>query len=229
MIQLHGLRQHFDGFRKGFQRCLLALAVLVAPAVQAHPHSFADMKTFIQGKNDEITGFRMEWTFDAMTSAYMLDGEDTSPENLQQTFRKMAASMLENIQGDQYFTHFYDGDQPLQFKPAHGGQLTRDRAKLVLSFVLPLSHPKPLTQETLRLFVFEPSFYLGMTWDAAEDVVLSDELARDCRVALIEPDPTPEQVSYAMSLPADANPDNTLGKLFTQTVQIHCEPTTDEK
>ncbi|WP_162941063.1 DUF1007 family protein [Photobacterium salinisoli] len=225
MVHIHLIRQHFDGFRQGVQRCFWAFALLVAPTVQAHPHSFADMKTYIQGKDGVITGFKMEWTFDAMTSAYMLDGEDTSPENEQSTFRKMAASMLENIQGEQYFTNFYDGEQLLHYKPAHSGQLTRDRAKLVLSFVLPLSSPQRITPDTLRLLVFEPSFYLGMTWNSAEDVVLSDALARDCRVELIEPNPTPEQVSYAMSLPADANPDNTLGQLFTQTVQMHCEHT----
>lgn len=50
-----------------------------ACTVLAHPHSWVEMKTYIQGRDGMITGFKMEWTFDPMTSAYMLDGEDMSP------------------------------------------------------------------------------------------------------------------------------------------------------
>ncbi|MGR5145691.1 DUF1007 family protein [Photobacterium alginatilyticum] len=204
------------------KQCLWALAVFVAPSVQAHPHSWIDMKTYIEGKDGMITGFKMEWSFDAMTSAYMLDGEDISSENEQQTFRKVSASVLENMKYEHYFTYFYDGDTPIKYKVAHSEKLTRDRAKLVLSFELPLSKPKPVTQDTLRLLIFEPGYYVDMAWKSATDVVLSADLARQCQLEMIEPDPTPEQMTYAMSLPADADPDNALGQLFTQTVKIHC-------
>ncbi len=54
------------------------------------------------------------------------------------------------------------------------------------------------------------------------DIILSPELAKTCSFKLIEPHPTPEQVTYAMSIPADADPDNKLGQVFTQTVQLFC-------
>ncbi|MCW0470958.1 DUF1007 family protein [Vibrio chagasii] len=39
-----------------------------------------------------ITGFSMEWSFDAMTSMYMLDGEDVSPEKrAKRLFKNLAA------------------------------------------------------------------------------------------------------------------------------------------
>lgn len=201
---------------------LWALAVFVVPTVQAHPHSWVDMKTYIEGKDGMISGFKMEWSFDAMTSAYMLDGEDISSENEQEIFRKISASVLENMKYEHYFTYFYDGDNPIKYKVAHSEKLTRDRAKLVLSFELPLSKPKSVTRDSLRLLIFEPSYYVDMAWKSANDVVLSAELARQCQLEMIEPNPTSEQMSYAMSLPTDADPDNALGQLFTQTVKIHC-------
>ncbi len=48
------------------------------------------MKTHIEGENGVITGLSMEWSFDAMTSMYMLDGEDVSPEK-EETFKYLAA------------------------------------------------------------------------------------------------------------------------------------------
>jgi tRNA threonylcarbamoyladenosine biosynthesis protein TsaE len=180
------------------------------------------MKTYIEGKDGVITGFKMQWSFDAMTSAYMLDGEDSSSENEQEILRKVSASVLENLKYEHYFTYFYDSDTPIKYLEGHSAKLIRDKSKLVLSFDLPLSSPKPVTRDTLRLLIFEPSYYVDMTWLSKSDVVLSDDLSRNCQLELIEPNPTPEQMSYAMSLPAEADPDNALGELFTQTVKIHC-------
>ncbi len=63
-------------------KCLtVGLALLsFAPNLYAHPHSWIEMKTHIEGENGMITGPPMEWSFDAMTSMYMLDGEEVSAD-----------------------------------------------------------------------------------------------------------------------------------------------------
>ncbi len=180
------------------------------------------MKTHIEGENGMITGFSMEWSFDAMTSMYMLDGEDVSPEKEEETFKNLAASVIENMMYEHYFTYFYDGEEPIKYQVAEHAKFKRDKAKMVLTFDLPLSKPKPVTRNSLRMLIFDPSYFVDMSWIANEDVTLSPELARQCKLEIIEPNPTPEQMSYAMSLPADADPDNTLGQLFTQSVEFHC-------
>ena len=43
-----------------------------APNLYAHPHSWIEMKTHIEGENGMITGLSMEWSFDAMTSMLSL-------------------------------------------------------------------------------------------------------------------------------------------------------------
>ncbi|WP_117232682.1 DUF1007 family protein [Vibrio maerlii] len=201
---------------------IVILSLSFAYKSHAHPHSWIDIKTEIEGENGLITGFDMEWSFDAMTSAYMLDGENITQENEEAVFQGLAASVIENMLYEHYFTYFYDGEEPIRYKVVEDAKFTRDRAKLVLSFHLPLSKPKPITRDSLRLLIFDPSYYVDMAWQSKTDVVLSTELAKQCGLKLIEPNPTPEQMSYAMSLPADADPDNTLGQLFTQSIDIHC-------
>ena len=201
----------------------LWLAILTfAPSLQAHPHSWVEMKTHIEGENGMITGLSMEWSFDAMTSMYMLDGEDVSPEKEEETFKNLAASVIENMMYEHYFTYFYDGGEPIKYQVAEHAKFKRDKAKMVLTFDLPLSKPKPVTRDSLRMLIFDPSYFVDMSWISNDDVTLSPELARQCKLEIIEPNPTPEQMSYAMSLPADADPDNTLGQLFTQSVELHC-------
>ena len=207
--------------------CCWLIVLFFPTLIYAHPHSWIEMKTFIEGQNDEISGFKMEWTFDAMTSAYMLDGEDTSKGNESKTLEKIARSIVKDMLSEHYFTYFYDGNQPVKYKTALEPKLTRVKAKLMLSFRLPLAKKQPVTRDTLRLLVFDSSHFVDMVWKSKQDIVLSDELAKNCRLDLIEPDPSSDQMMYAMSLPEDADPDNSLGQLFTQTVNVHCASVTN--
>ncbi len=206
-----------------FPAILLSSFAFFSTSSQAHPHSWIDMKTYIQGDSQQITGFKMVWTFDAMTSAYMLDGEDMSAEHKQETLARVGQSVMHNMMNEHYFTYFYNGEEPIKYKIAKDGVLTKDRAKATLTFDLPLSKPQPLTNDSLRLLIFEPSYYVDMSWKDKSDIELSPELAKSCTLQLVEPNPTPEQMLYAQSLPADADPDNALGQLFTQTVKLNCK------
>ncbi|WP_354007617.1 DUF1007 family protein [Endozoicomonas lisbonensis] len=193
-----------------------------SPPALAHPHSWVDMKTHIEGKEGVITGFQMEWTFDAMSSAFMLEGEKKSPQELQKALEELVASVMENIKKEHYFTHFLDGDRTIGLSTATDAKFHRNRARLVLTFNLPLLKPEPLKKDSLKLQIFEPTHYTDMSWPAKSSVSLSDELAKQCELELVPPNPTPQQMSYALTLSEDADPDNTLGQIFTQSIRFHC-------
>ena len=203
---------------------LFFIVILCTPLKSiAHPHSWVGMKTEIDGTKDEILGFKMQWTFDAMSSAYMIDGYDLSPEFKETSLSLVANSVINNMLTEHYFTYFYDGKEPIRYKKAIDVSLTQEKAKVTLNFYLPLSKPQPALGNNLRLLIFEPSYYVDMSWDAVSDISLSTQLKDSCTFKLIPPNPTTEQINYAMSLPTDSDPDNALGQLFTQTVSLDCK------
>ncbi|WP_299663361.1 DUF1007 family protein [uncultured Psychromonas sp.] len=203
--------------------CLIIIInLIISIKVQAHPHSWISLKTKIEGKGSQILGFTMSWTFDSITSAYMLDGEDLSAQNKSKTLTKIKDSVMENINLEHYFTYFYDGDTPIKYAFSNQGKLTQNGSKLILHFYVPLSKPKTISNRPLKLAIYEPSYYVDMSWNSKNDIELSSELSKFCTYDLILPNPTPEQVTYAMSLGIDEDPDDALGQLFTQTVIINC-------
>lgn len=54
---------------------------------------------------------------------------------------------------EHYFTYFYDGEEPIKYKVAEHAKFERDKAKMVLTFDLPLSKPKPVTRDSLRVLI----------------------------------------------------------------------------
>lgn len=216
---LHSLSTH----RFTILKMLSLLSVLVfSYSSWAHPHSWIDVTTHIQSEDNKITALKMDWEFDAMTSAYTLDGEDISKEGLPETLQQLATESIQNMLAEHYFTYFYDGETPIRYYEVEDAKYTLNQGKLTLSFVLPLEKPQPVENHQIKLLVFEPSYYIDMSWKKEQDIQLSDELSQHCQVEIIKPTPTPEQMSYAMSLPADADPDHALGQLFTQTAVLNC-------
>jgi len=157
-----------------------------------------------------------------MTSAYMLDGEDLSAANKSKTLNKIAKSVMGNLNVEHYFSYFYDGNTPIKYAFSNQAELKQNKTKLTLVFFLPLSKPKEIENKSFKLLVFEPSYYVDMSWENKSDIQLSPELAQHCSLALIQPNPTSEQMTYAMSLGVEEKGDDALGQLFTQTVNIQC-------
>ena len=198
------------------------LSLLPWNFVQAHPHSWIDLKTEIVGNGTHIQGFKMSWTFDAMTSAYMLDGEDLSPKNKSKTLENITSYLMENIKTEHYFTHFYEGENLVESGFSEQGVSIHDKTQLTLEFFLPLLTPKKITERPMRLFVYEASYYTNMSWVHENDVQLSSELNKHCSLTLIQPTPTEEQSSYATSLAANETPKYEQGKIFSQSINIIC-------
>lgn len=201
-----------------------ALMLFIPVGAFAHPHSWIDMKTYIKGDEKQITGFDMVWTFDPMTTAYLFDGEDMSEQHRESTLKKLAVSIINNMLTTHYFTYFYDKDKPIRYEKVTTATLTTKSGKATLRFPLDLAKPYPFNGHKLELRIFDPTYYVDMSWKSKQNVILDKSLSQHCTTALIQPHPTPSQVSYALSIPIDADPDDTLGQLFTQTIDLTCQP-----
>lgn len=165
----------------------------------------------------------MDWSFDPMTTAYTFAGQRITPDNRKEVFQKLQGDILENLLYKHYFTYFYNKDEPIRYKRVDMGEISMIGPRMRLQFELELADPVPLDTPDLSLFIFDPTYYIDMSWDKRAQVSFSENYKGDCRLEVIEPKPTSEQVAYAMSLGVDSDPDDELGKLFTQKAVIHCD------
>jgi len=222
MMPVYALK--LNTIRRSLQVTMVFIGMLMSMNSYAHPHSWVDMKTEIQGDGKHITGFTMTWEFDAMTSAYMLDGEDLSAENKAQTLQNLTDSIMQNMTTNHYLTYFYEGSMPVKYALAENGSLTQDKIKATLQFYLPLAKPLALSEKTLKLLIYDPSYYVDMSWPTKNAITLSAKLTQKCKLTVVDATPTSEQLTHVMSLPVDAARDDALGELFTQTATIRCQP-----
>ena len=198
---------------------------LFSPTVLAHPHSFITLVTTVMAENDQLTGLKMQWTMDEITSADLLyDAGDAKPGS--PAWKKLAAEVMANVLGQHYFTEFWHNGEKVTFNnmpPEYG--LARVGHQAVLTFVLPLAHPQPLKGQTYQFATFDPTYFVDMSYDHTGDAKLPKALATLCKISVKTPQPTEDMQSFALSLDkADAPPeDMELGKQFAQQVTLQCQ------
>jgi len=196
----------------------LFLAVL-SFAAAAHPHSFITLKTQIMVKDDQLTGLKMRWVMDELTSADLLyDAGNAKPGD--EIWKKLAAEVMANVLGQHYFTEFWHNGEKVKFlnRPTQYG-MTRVDHQAVLTFILPLAGQK------YTFSTFDPSYYVDMSYAEDNDVSLPAGLQKSCALTIDTPEPSDETLSFASSLDKDDAPpeDMDLGKQFAQTVTLQCQ------
>jgi ABC-type uncharacterized transport system substrate-binding protein len=142
-----------------------AFFMVLSFSVLAHPHSFISLRTEVVADNGQLTGFKMRWTMDEITSSDLLyDAGSAKPGD--EVWKKLAAEVMANVLGQHYFSELWHNGQHVKFDNRPDGYgLERDGHQAVLTFTLPLAKPLPLAGQTLTLSTFDPTYYVDMFYE----------------------------------------------------------------
>ncbi|MGC6389600.1 DUF1007 family protein [Ewingella sp. S1.OA.A_B6] len=204
---------------------LLLSSFLALPvSVSAHPHSFIDMQTTLVIQQHQLTGLKMVWTMDVITSADLLyDAHKANADS--DIWKKLAAEVMARVLSQHYFTDFYRDGKPVKYLDLPSEyKLSRKGDQAVLEFVMPLAVPQPLSGKPMVFSTFDPSYFVDMTYKDQSALHLPPEVAQSCTLSLFTPKPDASLQSYALSLDkANAPPEEMdLGQQFAQKVTVQC-------
>lgn len=201
------------------------LLMMFSMGVLAHPHSFIDMNTTFVAKDQKLTGLKMVWVMDEITSADLLyDAENAKSDS--EVWKKLAAEVMANVLGQHYFTDIYRAGKPVKYLnlPTEY-HLSRQGHKAVLEFVLPLAEPQPLAGKPFEIATYDPTYFVDMTYQDQKALHLPPEMAKLCQFSLVTPKPDTALQAYALSLDKNDSPgeDMALGQQFAQRVTLTCQ------
>ncbi|MBM3071392.1 DUF1007 family protein [Lelliottia sp. RWM.1] len=207
------------------QSALALFLAVFSLTVSAHPHSFISLKTDLVTDGTHLSGLKMRWTMDEITSADLLyDAGNAWPGD--EIWKKLAAEVMANVLGQHYFTEFWHDGKKVKFlnRPTEYG-MSREGHQAVLTFILPLAEPQLLAGQKYTFSTFDPTYYVDMSYAEDGDAHLPAALQKNCKIAVHTPKPSEETLNFAVSLDkADAPPeDMELGKQFAQQVTLQCQ------
>ena len=156
-------------------RSLLMLLFLAVPVLRAvaHPHVFVSNRMAVVFEDGELKGIEFSWTFDPMFSAMILhdfcpDADGTFSSGIIQAIK---TNDFDNLENYHYFLAFFVGRQPVkkihiqQFKP-----YVADGERLIYSFFVPLNLHASTALHTLRVTVYDDTYYVAFDLMSPSDV-----------------------------------------------------------
>ena len=205
---------------------LTALAcVLLAAAVQAHPHVWVTMRTeLLYAPDGSITGVRHHWAFDDMFSAFATQGIAAKEKGkfTRAELAPLAKVNVESLKDYDYFTYAHaDGKKTPLLDPLPDYWLDFNDSILTLNFTLPFK--TPVKAKELRVDVYDPTIFVDFEW-AKTNAVKVDNLPHGCKADVV----MPREMTYAegralSNIPADqVNTTMAWGAMFANKILVHC-------
>ncbi|MCF4099571.1 DUF1007 family protein [Maritalea mediterranea] len=196
---------YFRSMWRGLMRALCAFALVLLVLVHsalAHPHIFADAQVDVLfNEQGEIAGVRQSWNFDALYSAWAVQGLDTNgdgevtPEELQ----PLADDNMIGLAEYSYYTFAGEGRGTAEIARGRDARMVFDGTNLILSFTLDFTVPQPVRQ-AFEIEVGDPEYYVAFTF-AEEDAAKLVGAPEGCSLEVNGPrpiDPKLEEELFAL-------------------------------
>jgi ABC-type uncharacterized transport system substrate-binding protein len=205
----------------------LAGGLAASASASAHPHVWVTMHSkFLYAPDGSVTGVRHSWTFDDMFSAFATMGfPKTNGTFTRETLQPLAKVNIDSLKDFDYFTYAaVDGkrDKDAFNEPLADYWLNYDAKTTLLTLHFTLPFKKPVKAKTLKIEVYDPTFFIDFAMAKDDPVTLVGAPAR-CKVATEKPPdinfPTTLQFDQAL-VTNEANIG--MGASFANTMTVTC-------
>jgi ABC-type uncharacterized transport system substrate-binding protein len=158
--------------------CLAAFGTVAALAAFAHPHVFINNRMTVTFDGGALKGMTFRWVFDDMFSEMILTDfkpkKDGSFSAGQTAHIKSAA--FDNLENYHYFLMFYiDGKRLRKIRIEQFTPSVIQGGKLVYSFFVPLDVPVAADEHTVRVTVYDDTYFVAFDLMHADDVTVTGD------------------------------------------------------
>ncbi len=205
----------------------LAGGFAASASASAHPHVWVTIQSkFLYAPDGSLTGIRHSWTFDDMFSAFATMGfPKTNDTFTRETLQPLAKVNVDSLKDFDYFTYAtVDGkrDKDAFNEPLADYWMNYDAKTTLLTLHFTLPFKKPVKAKTLKIEIYDPTFFIDFAIAKDDPVTLIGAPAR-CKVATEKPPDTnfPTTLQFDQALvTSEANIG--MGASFANTVTVTC-------
>jgi len=208
-------------------RCLQAftgmLLALMAGVANAHPHAFIDVQSTLRFSSaGMVMAIEEEWFFDELYTGFVIEDMANGKKVTPQVVNGFGARVIENLQPFDYFTSLTAGGKKVKL-----GTVTEYKSEMIgkrlrLHFTIPLPAPIDPVAVPTKLSVYDPTYFIEMRFTDTKSIRLQDAPAV-CQAKLERAKPSESTISKAFAMDRGAAADDTLGRLFADTVALACK------
>lgn len=207
--------------------CLVLLTAILSVGskpVSAHPHAWIDLRSsVILDENGHVIAIEQEWLFDDFYTVFATDQIGTNEKGQAAALRELAKANLDNLRLHDYFTEIRVDESVVSPGTVTEYQSEIRNGRLWLRFVLPIPEAVDASINNLSFAVYDPTYYVEILHLEGDVISFRGPAEHACFGMIKPPTPTTESVMLAQALDRDIKPDNTLGRMFAEQVDVTCK------
>lgn len=182
-----------------------------------------DLETrVILDDHDGLIAIQQIWLFDDFYSAAVIEEAALDPGGVEVGIQKDIDTLMTALQPYSYFTSLKHGNKPLSLTLVGDVEYKVIQKRLQMSFTTVIDDQIDLNAQSLSYAIFDPTYYIEMVHFDDAIVKIEGEAASSCHSRIEQPNPSAEAVALSQSATLDNNPDDTIGRLFAETVYVNC-------
>lgn len=208
---------------KRYARIAWALFATSLSTAEAHPHMWIDLKSEIIIQDQTlVSAIYQEWLFDDFFSASLIEEASQNPKGREVGIKAVVEEILDNLEPHDYFTLINVNGKKISSNPIKSFEVDVRENRVWVSFSLPISKEVDITAQSLAYSVFDPTFYIEMLHFEGETVSFTGDVPTSCSTKIDQPNPSTEAVLLSRSPDLDKVPNQSIGRLFAETVVVNC-------
>jgi ABC-type uncharacterized transport system substrate-binding protein len=200
--------------------CLTSL--LVTPAA-AHPHMWIDLESRVMlNEAGQATAIKQVWLFDDFFSTAVIEDAGLHPDGAGAGIQEEIDRIVTSLEPYDYFTLVKHGSRtlPLTFIDDVTWDIIQNRIQMTFTVRI-----DPYIEVETKFFsyaIFDPTYYVEMAHLEGATIKIEGEAADNCNSWIEQPNPSSDAVALSRSTTLDSDPNETIGKLFAETVHVNC-------
>jgi ABC-type uncharacterized transport system substrate-binding protein len=195
------------------------IIVIGSQAASAHPHAWIDVRTtLILSGASTVSAIREEWTFDRDYTKYVLHDSQGQETPLPQFTR----SAMQRLASYGYFMELRAGGTRLSLGQATGAASRISNGSLLMHFTVALARPINLSTSPIIFSVYDPTYYIAFAHVKDHSISFEGTDVAACSARIKSATPSAQALSQAQAMDRNAPINTSLGKMFAETVSVHC-------
>jgi ABC-type uncharacterized transport system substrate-binding protein len=165
------------------------LAIATAGSLSAHPHVFVESRAeVVFDAGGRLSAVRHVWRFDEAFTAFAVQGldENGDGELSREELQPLAQINVESLAEYAFFTFLSLDDTDIGFAAPEEYWLDFYGGRLTLFYTLPLSEPRIVDAATVKLDVYDPSYFVAFEMTQDTPFAMVDAPA-SCRLTFTPP------------------------------------------
>ena len=188
-----------------------------------HPHMWVDLESRVVLNNDAGTvAIQQVWLFDDFFSTSVIEDASLDPGGTNAGIQKEIERITEALKPYNYFTKIEMEGKNLSSTLI--GDVTWEviKNRIKMRFTVAPNESSVSDVQGWSYAIFDPTYYIEMLHVEDASILIDGDVAQKCSSWIEQPNPSADAVALSQSTTLDNNADDTVGRLFAETVHVSC-------